>query len=60
MPVTQKLWLPSLGFDASGRGPPVDDRGPKLIPAQTRMLGDGVLFGPIVGTDLTATSEEHL
>jgi hypothetical protein len=26
MPVTQKLWLPSLGFGASGRGTPVDDR----------------------------------
>ena len=59
MPVTQRLWLPSLGFDAGGRGPPVDDRGPKLIPAQTRMLGDGVLFGPIADTDLT-DSEEHL
>jgi hypothetical protein len=33
MPVAQTLWLPSLGFDASGLGTPVDDRAPKLIPA---------------------------
>jgi hypothetical protein len=33
MPVIPKLWLPSLDFEASGGGTPVDDGAPKLIPA---------------------------
>jgi hypothetical protein len=30
MPVAQTLWLPSLGFDASGLGAPVNDRAQNL------------------------------
>ena len=57
MPVTQTLWLPSLGSDASGHDTPVDDRGPKLILARTRMLGDRALFGHIADPDLTASED---
>jgi hypothetical protein len=43
MPVTQKLWLLSFRYDASGPrrhgGTAVDDRAPKTYPCRTRMPG---------------------